>query len=68
MKDYCEQCNRLHETLMAADNRREFLSQLVRDVGSPKMLELYLEADTAAKMARAAVVLHEQAHAEAVKV
>ena len=55
---YCETCNRLHETLMAADNRREFIAQMVRDHGSPHMLTLYREAEAAAKLARAAYEWH----------
>jgi hypothetical protein len=65
--DYCPECWRLYDQLCDAQNRRAFIAQQVRDVGSMHMITLHRDADMIAKLAQAAFDAHKMTCEKRVK-
>ena len=57
-KQFCGECWKLYDAVRDAENRRAFVAQQVRDVGSAHMIRLHHDADMAVTAAVAAFEAH----------
>ena len=57
-ENYCETCWKFYDAVRDAENRRAFVAQQVRDVGSAHMIRMHLLADQTVTAAVAAFEAH----------